>query len=258
MKHTFNLRAEPFDAVRFGYKTIELRLYDEKRRRINVGDEIEFIHNDDSYMRITKTVAALHVFDSFEELYDSLPLLKCGYTPFDLRDAKAEDMESYYPAPLQKKNKVVGIEFKEEPLQRFTAGQTGAMPYCSSYETALDEIKNGHKDTHWIWYVFPQLKGLTPDPVTEYYAVTVNEAREFLAHPVLGKRLIEITKALLALDGNDPVTILGQTDAYKLRASMTLFYYLTEGSEEEHKVFGDVLEKFCMGMTDPKTRALVK
>ena len=106
------LNAQPFEMIKKGEKTIELRLYDEKRKSVQKGDEIEFIHSDDENRRIRCVVLALHVFPSFRELYENLPLLKCGYTLENVSSACFEDMEQYYSADEQKKYGVVGIELK--------------------------------------------------------------------------------------------------------------------------------------------------
>lgn len=255
MTHQMKLRPEPFAAVRDGYKSIELRLYDDKRRTINVGDEIVFSCTDGSSASVTKKVIALHVFNDFHELYNELQLLKCGYTPLNLLFAKAEDMEAFYPIEEQRANKVVGIEFEEIPLQRFIAGHNGSLPECSGYETALAEIRNGLKETHWIWYIFPMIKGLTADRATEYYALDgIAEAKAFYEHPILGSRLREITSAVLALETDDIVTVFETIDAYKLRSCMTLFSRLYPDDE----LFEKVLEKYCMGMCDEMTIELMK
>lgn len=112
MKHTthkMKLKTHPFEMIKSGQKTIELRLLDEKRRLIKVGDTIEF-SNRESGETVTKTVKKLHYFDSFEELYKSLPLLKCGYTDADVKTAKYTDMEEYYSKEEQDRYGVVGIE----------------------------------------------------------------------------------------------------------------------------------------------------
>lgn len=96
-------------------------------------------------------------------------------------------MNKYYSLREQISHGVVGIELESEPLQRFIVEQTGVMQDCSSYDTAFEEMHYGQKQTHWIWYVFPQIKGLTADTVTEYYAVTLDEANAFIEHPILGK-----------------------------------------------------------------------
>lgn len=112
MKHTMRLNPQPFESMASGRKTIELRLYDEKRQAIRVGDEIEFVNSKDDSRRLLCTVSDLHVFDSFKDLYQSLPLLKCGYTEEDVSTAAHTDMEAYYSAEEQRKYGVVGIELK--------------------------------------------------------------------------------------------------------------------------------------------------
>ena len=106
-----NLTPAPFSMIKSGQKTIELRLFDEKRQHIRVGDEIVFT-NTESGETLRKTVAKLHRFDSFEELYRALPLLQCGYTAEDIDTAHPSDMEQYYSVEEQQKYGVVGIELK--------------------------------------------------------------------------------------------------------------------------------------------------
>ena len=110
MTHQMNLHAAPFDMIERGIKTIELRLYDEKRRHIAVGDEIVFTHSNDSSRTLLCRVMALHTFPSFKELYNTLPLLKCGYTEEDVATASPADMDLYYTKEQQAQNGVVGIE----------------------------------------------------------------------------------------------------------------------------------------------------
>lgn len=112
MKHTMRLNPQPFEMIKNGNKTIELRLYDEKRRAIRIGDEIEFIHVDNEGQRILCVVENTFVFDSFKELYETLPLDKCGYTKAELDGAAYTDMEAYYTMEQQRKYGVVGIEIK--------------------------------------------------------------------------------------------------------------------------------------------------
>ena len=104
------LNPRPFEMIKSGKKTIELRLYDEKRRAINVGDEIEFANSADGDERLHCTVLKLHVFASFKELYECLPLLSCGYTEEDVGCAHCSDMDEYYTPQKQKEYGVVGIE----------------------------------------------------------------------------------------------------------------------------------------------------
>ena len=112
MTHQMNLHAAPFEAIARGIKTIELRLYDEKRRLINVGDEIEFTNCKSSERKLCCRVIALHVFSSFAQLYANLPLLKCGYTEEDVAAADPSDMDLYYSKEEQAEYGVVGIEIQ--------------------------------------------------------------------------------------------------------------------------------------------------
>jgi len=107
--HNMKLHSDPFEKIRSGEKTIELRLFDEKRQQIKEGDQIVFTDHTTGET-LTKTVVKLHRFDSFDELYQSLPLLQCGYTTEDIDRAHPSDMEKYYSAEEQKKYGVVGIE----------------------------------------------------------------------------------------------------------------------------------------------------
>ncbi|MBR1486073.1 MAG: DUF1810 domain-containing protein [Synergistaceae bacterium] len=122
-------------------------------------------------------------------------------------------------------------------LERFVIAQE------RDYKIALNEIKNGRKRSHWIWYIFPQLKGLGHSYNSEFYGIQdLDEAKNYLSHPVLGKRLIEITEALLALQENDPRIVMnGEIDAMKLKSCMTLFASV---SGDENSIFKKVLEKF--------------
>ena len=110
MKHTMQLRPEPFGKIKSGKKTIELRLYDEKRQQIQVGDTICFVNTEDETDTITAMVEHLFVFASFEELYRSLPLTKCGYEESELPAASPRDMEQYYSKEKQGQYGVVGIQ----------------------------------------------------------------------------------------------------------------------------------------------------
>lgn len=107
-----NLHSQPFDLIKSGVKTIELRLYDEKRQKIKVGDTIVFTKTSVSNEQITVTVINLHVFASFEELYRSLPLGKCGYLPDELANASPKDMDAYYSPEEQMHYGVLGIEIE--------------------------------------------------------------------------------------------------------------------------------------------------
>lgn len=112
MTHNMQLQPAPFEMIRNGTKTIELRLYDEKRRQIRTGDDIVFVHTGNRSETLRVKVIDLFVFDSFAELYDALPLLECGYTEDDIDTASPEDMDLYYSREEQQKYGVVGISVK--------------------------------------------------------------------------------------------------------------------------------------------------
>ena len=107
--HDMKLHPMPFAMIKSGKKTIELRLYDEKRQQLKAGDTIIFT-NTETGETLTATIQKLHLFDSFAELYRTLPLLQCGYTPEDVDTAHPSDMEQYYSPEEQEKYGVVGIE----------------------------------------------------------------------------------------------------------------------------------------------------
>ena len=109
MTHNMKLNDAPFEKIKNGTKTIELRLYDEKRRKIKIGDKICFKSKEGV---ITEIVKALHIFESFEELYEALPLDKCGYALDELPTASPDDMLKYYSKEQIEKHGVVGIELE--------------------------------------------------------------------------------------------------------------------------------------------------
>ena len=124
----------------------------------------------------------------------------------------------------------------------------------SDYNTALAEIRAGRKGSHWICYIFPQIAGLGRSGTATYYAIKdMGEAREYLAHPVLRQRLLEISEALLELDGGDPLAVMGSPDDLKLRSSMTLFAL----AEPECEVFQKVLDKYYGGKMDQRTVSIL-
>ena len=109
-EHVMNLTPAPMQEIRTGNKTIELRLNDEKRKQMSVGDTIKFINTEDSNDTLRVKVVDLFLFSSFAELYDNLPLLNCGYNEDNINTASPEDMEMYYSREKQNKYGVVGIE----------------------------------------------------------------------------------------------------------------------------------------------------
>lgn len=135
-------------------------------------------------------------------------------------------------------------------LSRFLTAQDS----YSQYKTALEEIRNGRKRSHWMWFVFPQLKGLGHSYNADYYGIAgADEARAYWLHPMLRDRLREITEALLLLDGLSARQIFGEVDAMKLRSSMTLFWKVTE-----EKLFRKVLDKYYEGKMCDSTLEMLR
>jgi uncharacterized protein (DUF1810 family) len=129
-------------------------------------------------------------------------------------------------------------------LRRFVDAQAGA------YDAAVRELRAGRKTSHWMWFVFPQIAGLGRSGMAQRYAIaSLDEARAYLAHPVLGARLRECAEALLGLQERSAAAVLGGVDAMKLRSSMTLFAL----AAPDEPVFRQVLERFYGGEEDPET-----
>ncbi len=137
---------------------------------------------------------------------------------------------------------------QQDNLGRFIEAQ------AQMYKTALSEIRAGQKVSHWIWFIFPQLKELGYSPTAQFYGIAdLAEAKAYLAHPTLRARLIEISEALLALEDSDPSSVMGYPDDLKLCSSMTLF----EIADPSIPVFAKVLEKFYTGKRDEQTLKLL-
>ncbi|MBC3540296.1 DUF1810 domain-containing protein [Rufibacter sediminis] len=138
---------------------------------------------------------------------------------------------------------------KENGLQRFLSAQE------RDYEVALAEIRRGRKQSHWMWYIFPQMQGLGFSETSRFYGIKdLPEAEAYLQHPVLGSRLVEICEVLLKLEGKDAHRIFGSPDDLKLKSSMTLFSALPAAPP----VFKEVLEKFFHGKPDEKTVQILR
>jgi uncharacterized protein (DUF1810 family) len=137
-----------------------------------------------------------------------------------------------------------------DALLRFQRAQDAA----GGYERALSELREGRKRTHWMWFVFPQLAGLGRSETARRFAISsLEEARDYLAHPVLGARLRECVGALLESETGDPVAVFGEVDALKLRSSMTLF----ARADVDPVPFRAVLERYFGGVPDPLTERLL-
>ena len=134
----------------------------------------------------------------------------------------------------------------EYNLKRFRDAQDSG----NAYKNALKEVGNGLKEGHWMWYIFPQLRGLGRSDLASYYGIIgKGEAQAYLADKVLGSRLREICNSLIQVRGKSAADIFGPVDTMKLRSSMTLFY-LASGKEE---VFRKVLAKYFDEKLDDKT-----
>jgi len=131
-----------------------------------------------------------------------------------------------------------------DPFSHFLLAQAGV------YEQVLSELSRGRKSSYWMWFTFPQLKGLGRSDTSRRYALdSVEDARRYLHHPVLGARLLQCCRLLLALPINDPVAIFGSIDAVKLRSSMTLFALASPDMD----CFREILGRFFRGEPDPLT-----
>lgn len=127
--------------------------------------------------------------------------------------------------------------------------------HLRDYPNALSEIKIGRKQSHWMWYIFPQVAGLGMTEISNYYSIQdIEEAKAYMEEPLLRSHLLEISEALLELETNDANRVFGYPDDMKLKSSMTLFL---EACPQE-KVFQKVLDKFFHGMKDQKTVNLLK
>jgi uncharacterized protein (DUF1810 family) len=133
-------------------------------------------------------------------------------------------------------------------LDRFIQAQ------ANDYACAVAELRAGKKVTHWIWYVLPQLRGLGTSSRATFYSIgSADEAQAYLAHPVLGARLVESVAAMNALDGRSAVQVLGPVDAAKFNSCLTLFLFV----EPQHAVLRTALDKYFAGVQDARTLALL-
>jgi uncharacterized protein (DUF1810 family) len=134
-------------------------------------------------------------------------------------------------------------------LQRFVEAQQAV------YDTALAELRNGCKRTHWMWFIFPQIDGLGSSQTASHYAIrTLGEAKAYLRHPVLGPRLKECTNILLGLQGLSVSDVFGYPDDLKFCSSMTLFEFVAP----EDAPFRKAIHKYCAGQRDELTLAILK
>ena len=138
----------------------------------------------------------------------------------------------------------------EFDLGRFVAAQEQG----GTYEAAVAELRSGRKRSHWMWFVFPQISGLGQSPISRKYAISsLAEARAYLAHEILGPRLVECARIVGALNASSAEDVFGGIDAMKLRSSMTLF----ARADPTNHVFGEVLEAYFGGEPDGATDRLL-
>jgi uncharacterized protein (DUF1810 family) len=135
-----------------------------------------------------------------------------------------------------------------DDLDRFVEAQ-GAV-----YAGVLEELRGGRKTGHWMWFIFPQVAGLGQSAMSQRYAIgALDEARAYLAHPILGARLRECVALVLAIDGRTAEEILGPIDARKLRSSATLFHL----AAPDEAVFSEILDRYYGGVADSATEAII-
>ena len=135
-----------------------------------------------------------------------------------------------------------------EDLHRFIEAQEPV------FQNVIRELQAGAKRSHWMWFIFPQIAGLGHSRTARFYAIkTISEAKEYMAHPVLGMRFIACTQILITHDGISAIDIFGDTDAMKLQSSMTLFAHVTE----PNSVFQQTLDKYFDGELDRRTLDLI-
>jgi uncharacterized protein (DUF1810 family) len=134
-------------------------------------------------------------------------------------------------------------------LRRFTNAQDRI------YDSVLAELKSGQKRSHWMWYIFPQIHGLGHSSTSKYYALkSIEEARQYYTHPVLGRRLLECAQAVLGIQGRSISEIFGYPDDLKLKSSMTLFASVAD----PYSVFVSVLDRYFNGERDVSTLRLLE
>jgi uncharacterized protein (DUF1810 family) len=147
------------------------------------------------------------------------------------------------------------VTASDQRLERFIEAQDRKLEMSgrSVYEHALEELRQGRKRTHWMWFVFPQIAGLGMSDMSRFYAIaSIAEAKDYLDHAVLAARLGECTAAVMGVEGRTAAEIFGDIDATKFRSSMTLF----EAASEE-PLFARALDRFFTGARDPATLRLL-
>jgi len=173
------------------------------------------------------------------------PALKQSPMPSSSSQSLSPDIPQEHPVRLCPMTNASEAPFD---LNRFVSAQ------AKNYSYALAELRSGQKQTHWIWYVLPQLRGLGSSSMANFYGIgSVREALAYLDHPILGPRLRECVGAMNALDGLSAVQVLGPIDAAKFRSCLTLFHSV----DPSDAVFSEALNKYFAGIPDERTVALL-
>lgn len=138
-------------------------------------------------------------------------------------------------------------------LERFLDAQSDV------YDDVVRELRSGRKTSHWMWFIFPQIKGLGLSSTARHFAVTsLDEARAYLQHPVLGARLRECTRLVNQIENASLDKIFGSPDNLKFRSSVTLFLKATDAGSTDHQLFAAALQKYSLGEPDALTVSLLK
>lgn len=141
------------------------------------------------------------------------------------------------------------MRMKNYNLERFITAHN------RDYDIACNELKQGKKLSHWMWYIFPQIKGLGKSSTSEYYGIqSLDEAKAYINHPILSNNMIKVCQVLLSLESNNPTEIFGRPDDMKLKSSMTLFSL----AADDNRIFVRVLDKFYNGKLDNRTIRIVE
>ncbi|MGI8580627.1 MAG: DUF1810 domain-containing protein [Chitinophagaceae bacterium] len=147
---------------------------------------------------------------------------------------------------MNDKNKFSEID---NDLRRFLQAQQNIYPQV------LKELQSGKKTSHWMWFIFPQIEGLGHSSTAKYYSIkTIEEAKEYLGHPILGNRLLQCSNIIVGIENKNVDEIFGYPDNMKLRSCMTLFNFISP----EQRVFADVLEKYFSGEEDGQTLSILQ
>ena len=134
-------------------------------------------------------------------------------------------------------------------LRRFLVAQNNV------YQNVLAELTKGRKQSHWMWFIFPQIEGLGKSRTSRFYSIkSLEEAQAYFNHPILSKRLLECTQTILSIQGKSALQIFGSPDDIKLKSSMTLFAFISP----DNFLFQQVLDKFFQGNKDAKTLSLLE